>query len=132
MRPLWVVSRCSYRACDLVPRLVLQLEQHGYFVRIAEETRGSSDTICALVVLAVRFPFWCPPEGRTDPPMFMAEWLEFIRRASRRCWFARHKWVLERAFKRQDAYRYLWRCKRCGASRVTRTVEEGKKFHGAV
>ena len=32
MRPLWVVSRCSYRACDLVPRLALQLERRGYRV----------------------------------------------------------------------------------------------------
>ncbi len=119
MRPLWVISHCPYRVFDLVPRLALQLEKCGYLVRIAEESKRSSHTVYSLVVIAVR-PRW-------------GWWLESVRWASTQCWLIGHKWVLKKVFEKgQEKRRYLWRCQRCRASHITRTLKQGGEFHGGL
>ena len=113
MRPLCVVHQFPYRALDLVALFALQLERQGYVVRIARRRDP----------LRVVVGGFHPHGGR---------WVELLRLFSRGCWFWGHKWLLEKTFQRQtEVRRYLFRCWRCGASRVTRALS-GEKSHDAV
>ena len=114
MTPPWIIRSFRPPAWDLVPLTALQWERRGYLVRIAQDRSHWSETVSALVVLAVR-PRW-------------RWWLELVRWTHTRCWLVGHRLVLRSCFRRANgARRYLWRCHRCGVAEITRSPERRRR-----